>query len=54
MARTLIVDNDPDVVEACRLLLQRERHDVAWAHNRAERVQPAATRASGLLAERVR
>lgn len=54
MARILIVDNDPEVVQACRLFLERERHDVAWAHRRAARVQPAAGRASGPLVERVR
>jgi DNA-binding response OmpR family regulator len=54
MATILIVDNDPEVVEACRLFLERERHDVASAYRRAAPAQPAASRASGPLAERAR
>ena len=33
MARILIVDDDPDVVEACRLCLDREGHEIASAKN---------------------
>ena len=36
MAKILIVDDDPDVVEACRLFLERERHEVTSAYNRGE------------------
>jgi DNA-binding response OmpR family regulator len=36
MARILIVDDDPDVVEACRLFLEKEGHQVSAAHNRAD------------------
>lgn len=36
MARILIVDDDPDVVEACRLFLEREKHQVSAAHNRVD------------------
>ena len=36
MARILIVDDDPDVVEACRLVLEQEGHVVTHAANRVE------------------
>lgn len=36
MARVLIVDDDPDVVEACRLFLQKEHHQVEYAYNRTD------------------
>lgn len=36
MAKILIVDDDPDVVDACRLFLEREGHEVASACNRPE------------------
>jgi len=34
MARILIVDDDRDVVEACRLFLEKEGHTVAVAYSR--------------------
>ena len=34
MARILIVDDDKDIVEACRLFLEREGHTVAAAYSR--------------------
>lgn len=49
MARILIVDDDPDVVEACRLLLEREHHDVACACNRTEGMRAIAAGAPELL-----
>lgn len=42
MARILIVDDDPDVVDACRLFLERERHEVAAAYNRDEGMKAIA------------
>lgn len=36
MARILIVDDDPDIVEASQLFLEKEGHEVAAAHSRAE------------------
>lgn len=36
MAKILIVDDDPDIVEASTLFLQKEGHEVASAYNRAE------------------
>jgi len=36
MARIFIVDDDSDVVEACRLFLQKEGHKVDAAYSRAE------------------
>ncbi len=34
MPRILVVDDDPDVVEACRLVLEREGYEVSEAYNR--------------------
>ncbi len=34
MARILIVDDDRDIVEACRLFLEREGHTLAAAYSR--------------------
>ena len=34
MARILIVDDDKDIVEACRLFLEREGHTVAAAYSK--------------------
>jgi len=39
MARVLVVDDDPDVVEACRLYLEKQGHQVAGAFNRAQAMQ---------------
>lgn len=36
MAKILIVDDDPDVVEACELFLERAGHEVAYAYSRGE------------------
>ena len=36
MAKILVVDDDPDVQVACRLILEKEGHTVACAPNRAE------------------
>jgi DNA-binding response OmpR family regulator len=49
MARILIVDDDPDVVEACRLFLEKERHDVTCAYSRAEGMRAIAAGAPDLL-----
>ncbi len=42
MATILIVDDDPDVVEACRLFLERDRHTVVCAYNRAAGMKAVA------------
>jgi DNA-binding response OmpR family regulator len=34
MATILVVDDDPDLVDACRLVLEREGHEVLTAANR--------------------
>ena len=39
MAKILIVDDDPDVAEACRLFLEREEHKVFSALNRQDGLQ---------------
>ena len=36
MAKILIVDDDPDIVDACRLFLEKEGHQVFAAYNRDE------------------
>jgi DNA-binding response OmpR family regulator len=36
MSRILVVDDDPDVVEACRLVLEAENYEVSEAGNREE------------------
>ena len=36
MAKIFIVDDDPDVVEACTLILENEGHEVSSASNRGE------------------
>jgi len=36
MPRILVVDDDPDVVEACRLVLEREGYDISEANNRVD------------------
>ena len=36
MPKILIVDDDPDIVEACRLVLEREGYEVDGASSRAE------------------
>lgn len=41
MARILVVDDDPDVTEACSLVLQRAGHTVSCAHNREEGMRKA-------------
>lgn len=42
MAKILIVDDDPDIVEAATLFLRKEGHSVAPAFNRAEGMQAIA------------
>jgi DNA-binding response OmpR family regulator len=49
MATILIVDDDPDVVEACRLFLERDNHKVVCAYNRAEGMKAVAEAKPDLL-----
>ena len=49
MATILIVDDDPDVVEACRLFLERDHHKVVCAYNRAEGMKAVAEAKPDLL-----
>lgn len=42
MPRILVVDDDPDVVEACRLVLEAEGYDVSEANNRLDGMSQAA------------
>lgn len=36
MARILVVDDDPDLTDACQLVLEQANHQVVAAHNVAE------------------
>ncbi len=39
MAKIMVVDDDPDVVEACSLILKKEGHKVSSASNRKEGIE---------------
>lgn len=43
MAKVLIVDDDPDVVEAVGLFLKKEGHQIAGAFNREEGMEQVGT-----------
>jgi CheY-like chemotaxis protein len=43
MGKILIVDDDPDIVDAVRLILQREGHTVMPAYSRAEGMTAVAS-----------
>ncbi len=49
MAKILIVDDDPDVVDACRLFLEKKGHTVSGAYSRAEGMQAVASVKPDLL-----
>jgi DNA-binding response OmpR family regulator len=49
VARILIVDDDPDVLETGRLVLEREGYEVLLASNRAEGMKMAAEEAPDLI-----
>jgi len=43
MARILIVDDDPDIVEACSLFLRKAGHTIKEAYNRKEGMAAVAS-----------
>jgi DNA-binding response OmpR family regulator len=49
MAKILIVDDDPDIVDAGSLILQREGHTVQAAYSRAEGMAAVAACAPDLM-----
>jgi DNA-binding response OmpR family regulator len=49
VARILIVDDDPDIVDAARLVLEREGHEVSSAFNRLDGLQAIADTDPDLL-----
>jgi two-component system, OmpR family, response regulator len=49
VSKILIVDDDPDIQEACRLILEKEGYEVECASNRAEGRQKVAESAPDLL-----
>ena len=42
MAKVLVVDDDPDVTEACALILEKEGHEVSSVHSREEGMKAVA------------
>ena len=49
MSKILIVDDDPDIQEACRLILEKEGYEVDCASSRGEGRQKVAEYAPDLL-----
>jgi DNA-binding response OmpR family regulator len=49
MAKVLVVDDDPDVVDACRLFLEKQGHQVVTAFNRAEGMKALKDQKPALL-----
>ncbi len=49
MARILVIDDDPDVVEACRLFLEKDKHTVIAAYSRTEGMEAVANHKPDLL-----
>ncbi len=49
MAKILIVDDDPDIVEACSLFLRKAGHAVEGAYSRAEGMRALAAARPDLL-----
>lgn len=49
MAKILVVDDDPDVVEATRLFLERQGYAVVCAYSRLEGMQAIAAEAPDLV-----
>ena len=49
MARILVVDDDPDVVDAIRLVLEQARHTVSAAYDREQGLAALTTRTFDLV-----
>ena len=49
MSKVLVVDDDPDMVDACRLVLEREGYQVFGALNREEGMKAIQARDPDLL-----
>ncbi len=49
MSKILIVDDDPDVVDACRLFLERQGFAVSGVYSRAEGMKAVQAQAPDLL-----
>jgi len=49
MAKVLLIDDDPDIVEACRLVLEQEGHEVLCAYNRRDGLALARAESPDLL-----
>ncbi len=49
MSRILIVDDDPDITEACQLFLKKDGHEVQCAYSRLEGMQAVETFQPDLL-----
>lgn len=49
MAKIMVVDDDPDVVEACELVLKKAGHEVSCAGNRKEGLEKVKAEKPDLL-----
>ncbi len=49
MAKVLLIDDDPDIVEAARLVLEHEGYEVLCAHNREDGLRMARSGAPDLV-----
>jgi DNA-binding response OmpR family regulator len=49
MAKILIVDDDSDLAEACRLILEKEGHEVRWGASRKDGMEKIKEQEPDLL-----
>jgi DNA-binding response OmpR family regulator len=49
MPKILIVDDDSDLADACRLILEKEGHEVRWASSRKEGMEKIKEQEPDLL-----
>jgi DNA-binding response OmpR family regulator len=49
MAKILVVDDDPDIVEATKLFLEKEGHQIEVAYNRQDGLQKVSSFSPDLL-----
>jgi DNA-binding response OmpR family regulator len=49
VAKILVVDDDPDILEACRLVLEKEGYAVCTAANRSEGMEMVASDTPDLI-----
>lgn len=49
MARVLVIDDDPDVVDSCRVVLEADGHQVIAAHNKEDGLSKARSENPNLI-----